>query len=120
MPTVGAGVYETRVRDDAGAFRTMYAAKFPEAVCVLHAFQEKTRATSRRDLKARAQLMRVLQKTVQDWGLSQKAAAVRLGLTQPRLNDLLRGKIDKFSLDALFYLVERVGLKVSIALRKAA
>lgn len=71
-------------------------------------------------MKARAQLMRVLQKTVRGWNISQKAAADRLGLTQPRLNDLLRGKIDKFSLDALFDLVGRVGLKVSIALRKAA
>jgi predicted XRE-type DNA-binding protein len=57
---------------------------------------------------------------VNGWDLSQKAAANRLGLTQPRLNDLLRGKIDKFSLDALFDLNGRVGLKVSIALRKAA
>lgn len=71
-------------------------------------------------MKARAQLMRVLQKTIRGWKLSQKAAADRLGLTQPRLNDLLRGKIDKFSLDALFDLTGRVGLKVSIALRKAA
>jgi predicted XRE-type DNA-binding protein len=71
-------------------------------------------------MKARAQLMRVLQKTVRGWNLSQKAAADRLGLTQPRLNDLLRGKIGKFSLDALFDLAGRVGLKVSIALRKAA
>ena len=70
--------------------------------------------------KARAQLMRALQKTVRGWNLSQKASADRLGLTQPRLNDLLRGKIDKFSLDALFDLTGRVGLKVSIALRKAA
>ena len=71
-------------------------------------------------MKARSQLITVLQKTVKEWNLSQKAAANRLGLTQPRLNDLLRGKIDKFSLDALFDLTGRVGLKVSIALRKAA
>jgi len=70
-------------------------------------------------MKARAQLMRTLQKTVNRWNLSQKASAARLGLTQPRLNDLLRGKIDKFSLDALFDLAGRVGLRVSIALRKA-
>ena len=50
-------------------------------------------------MKARAQLMRALQKMVRGWNLSQKASADRLGLTQPRLNDLLRGKIDKFSLD---------------------
>ena len=156
MPTVGSGVHEIRVRDEAGAFRLMYVAKFPEAVYVLHAFQKKTRTTARRELalardryqevlvrrksqtfasvwdaiedsknqaasmKARAQLMRVLQKTVRGWNVSQKVAADRLGLTQPRLNDLLRGKIDKFSLDALFDLAGRVGLKVSIALRKAA
>jgi predicted XRE-type DNA-binding protein len=71
-------------------------------------------------MKARAQLLRALQKAVTAWGLSQKASADRLGVTQPRLNDLLRGKIDKFSLDALFDLTGRVGLKVSIALRKAA
>jgi predicted XRE-type DNA-binding protein len=71
-------------------------------------------------MKARAQLMRALQKIVRGWNVSQKAAADRLGLTQPRLNDLLRGKIDKFSLDALFDLTGRVGLKVSISLRKAA
>ena len=71
-------------------------------------------------MKARAQLMRALQKMVGGWNVSQKASADRLGLTQPRLNDLLRGKIDKFSLDALFDLTGRVGLKVSIALRKAA
>ena len=71
-------------------------------------------------MKARAQLMRTLQKTGSSWNLSQKDSAKRLGLTQPRLNDLLRGKIDKFSLDALFDLMGRVGLKVSIALRKTA
>jgi phage-related protein len=49
-PAVGAGVREIRVRDESGAFRLMYAAKFPEAVYVLHAFQKKTRATSRKDL----------------------------------------------------------------------
>jgi predicted XRE-type DNA-binding protein len=71
-------------------------------------------------MKARAQLMRALQRTISGWDMSQKAAAERLGLTQPRLNDLLRGKIDKFSLDTLFDLTGRVGLKVSLALRKAA
>jgi predicted XRE-type DNA-binding protein len=71
-------------------------------------------------MKARAQLMRALQKTVGGWAVSQKAAAERLGITQPRLNDLLRGKIDKFSLDTLFDLTGRAGLKVSLALRKAA
>jgi predicted XRE-type DNA-binding protein len=71
-------------------------------------------------MKARAKLMRALQKAVTTWGVSQKLAADRLGVTQPRLNDLLRGKIDKFSLDALFDLAGRAGLEVSIALQTAA
>jgi len=50
MPTIGNGVHEIRVRDEAGAFRLMYVAKFPEAVYVLHAFQKKTRTTARKDL----------------------------------------------------------------------
>jgi len=40
-------LWEIRVRDESGAFRLMYVAKFPEAVYVLHAFEKKTRATSR-------------------------------------------------------------------------
>ena len=54
------------------------------------------------------------------WDVPQKAAAKRLGITPPRLNDLLRGKIDKFSLDSLFDLTGKVGLQVSMAVRKAA
>ena len=50
MPTVGSGVHEIRIRDEAGDFRLTYVAKFPEAIYVLHAFQKKTRATSRNDL----------------------------------------------------------------------
>lgn len=41
MPAVGNGVHVIRVRDESGAFRLMYVAKFPEAVYVLHAFQNK-------------------------------------------------------------------------------
>jgi predicted XRE-type DNA-binding protein len=71
-------------------------------------------------MKARAEIMRALQKVVRGWNLSQKAAAAKLGVTQPRLNDLLRGKIDKFSLDALFDLTAHAGLKISIVLKRAA
>lgn len=47
---VGAGTKEIRIRQDGGAFRVMYVAKFDEAVYVLHCFQKKTQATSRRDI----------------------------------------------------------------------
>ena len=43
-----------------------------------------------------------------------------LGITQPRLNDLLHGKINEFSLDALLILAARAGLKVRIDVRSAA
>lgn len=47
--SVGAGTREIRIRDTSGIFRVMYVAKFAEAVYVLHCFQKKTQATSRRD-----------------------------------------------------------------------
>jgi len=46
---VGAGTREIRIREASGAYRVMYVAKFEEAVYVLHCFQKKTQATSRRD-----------------------------------------------------------------------
>ena len=51
---------------------------------------------------------------------TQARAARRLGITQPRLNDLLQGKINKFSLDTLLTLGTRAGLKVKIDVRSAA
>lgn len=46
---VGRGTREIRVRDAAGIYRVMYVAKFEEAIYVLHSFQKKTEATSKRD-----------------------------------------------------------------------
>lgn len=53
-------------------------------------------------------------------GMTQQEAAKMLGLTQPRLNLLLKGKIDKFSLDALVNMLAKVGMKVKLTVRKAA
>lgn len=50
MKTVGHGVREIRVREASGAYRVIYFATFENAVYVLHAFQKKTQATSKRDL----------------------------------------------------------------------
>jgi phage-related protein len=49
MATVGKGVEELRVWDDAGTYRVIYLARLKDAVYVLHAFQKKTRATSKQD-----------------------------------------------------------------------
>jgi len=51
MPTIGQGAREIRIRDDSGAFRVIYVAKFAEAVYVLHCFQKKTEKTSKTDLE---------------------------------------------------------------------
>jgi predicted XRE-type DNA-binding protein len=53
-------------------------------------------------------------------GLPQEEAAKRLHLTRPRLSDLLRGKIDKFSLDALVNIATAAGYALHIELREAA
>jgi phage-related protein len=50
MPTVGPGVQEIRVRDERGAFRVFYVAKFEEAVYVLHVFQKRSQKTACADL----------------------------------------------------------------------
>ena len=50
MPSIGKGVEEIRVRDDSGIYRVIYTARFADAVYVLHAFQKKTQATSKRDI----------------------------------------------------------------------
>lgn len=46
---VGSGTREIRIRENSGIYRVIYIAKFEEAVYVLHCFQKKTQATSRRD-----------------------------------------------------------------------
>lgn len=51
MVAVGNGVEELRVWDDAGTYRVIYLARLKEAVVVLHAFQKKTRTTSKQDIE---------------------------------------------------------------------
>jgi len=51
MPSVGKGVEEIRVTEESRAYRVIYVARRAEAVYVLHAFQKKTQATSRRDIE---------------------------------------------------------------------
>jgi predicted XRE-type DNA-binding protein len=70
-------------------------------------------------MKARSELMSALQDKVESMGITQTNAAKMLGVTQPRLNDLLRGRINCFSLDALFDLASRAGFSIQIFLRTA-
>lgn len=72
------------------------------------------------NMKARSSLMMAIEQAVRDWRVTQAAAAKRLGLTQPRLNDLLRGRINKFSLDALMTIAAKAGLKVEVQVVRPA
>jgi phage-related protein len=51
MPSIGKGVEEIRVWDESGTYRVIYTARLVDAVYVLHCFQKKTQATSRRDIE---------------------------------------------------------------------
>ena len=66
------------------------------------------------NMRLRSKLLRELCLTIRSWELSQKDAACRLGISQPRLNDVLTGKIDKLSLDALVNLSAAAQMDVDI------
>lgn len=72
------------------------------------------------NLKLRAELMMCIEDYYRKSGMTQSQAAAALGLTQPRLNALLKGRIGLFSLDALVNLASRAGLNVRLVVRKAA
>ena len=66
------------------------------------------------NLKIRADLMIELTKLIEDRELTQSAAAKLLGVTQPRISDLMRGKIDRFSVDGLIEMLGHAGASVSV------
>ena len=70
------------------------------------------------NLMLRAQLMTRVRDAAR--GASQREAAKRFGIAQPRLNDVLRGRIDKFSLDALVNMLAHAGMRVELRVKKAA
>jgi predicted XRE-type DNA-binding protein len=72
------------------------------------------------NLKLRAELMMRIEDCCQESGAPQAVIAEVLGLTTPRLNALLKGKIGLFSLDALVNIATRAGLSVRLLVKKAA
>lgn len=72
------------------------------------------------NLRVRSQLMRAIRRVVKTWDVSQKEAAQRLHITQPRLNDLLKGKIEKFSLDALVNMLASADLELKVRISNKA
>ena len=59
-------------------------------------------------------------KVVRARGWTQTEAARRCGISQPRMNDLLHGRVSRFSLDALVIIAASLGRRVQVSLKKAA
>jgi predicted XRE-type DNA-binding protein len=71
------------------------------------------------NLKVRADLMIELIRIVRSRRLTQAAASKLLGVSQPRVSDLMTGKIDRFSIDALVEMLSRAGRRVEIATKSS-
>lgn len=71
------------------------------------------------NLSLRSDLMDKITKILKENGWTQAEAAVRCGVTQPRINDLLRGRISRFSLDALVNIASALGRRVTVNLDAA-
>lgn len=67
-------------------------------------------------MRAKAELMRALEQTIRQRGMTQQDAAALFGVTQPRISDLMRGKINLFSLDALIDMAATAGLSPHIVI----
>lgn len=71
------------------------------------------------NLRVRSELMDKITAVIQESGWTQTAAAKHCGVTQPRINDLLRGRISRFSLDALVNIAAALGKQVHIEFEAA-
>ncbi len=71
------------------------------------------------NLRARAELMRQIAAIIKDNEWKQAEAAQHCGVTQPRVNDLLRGRVSRFSLDALVNIATALGRRVHLELELA-
>jgi predicted XRE-type DNA-binding protein len=72
------------------------------------------------NMKLRSFLMLSLKQHIEREGLNQSEAAKLFGVTQPRISDLLRGKIDLFAIDTLVNMLASAGLHVEIRIATAA
>jgi predicted XRE-type DNA-binding protein len=72
------------------------------------------------NLKLRSSLMLALMRHMKSQGLTQTQAAALFGVTQPRISNLIHGKIDLFSLDRLVKMAATAGLRVTMQIKKAA
>jgi len=71
------------------------------------------------NLRARSELMSQIEAIIKQQAWTQAEAARRCGISQPRINELMRGRISKFSLDALVKIATALGRKVRIEIEAA-
>ncbi len=72
------------------------------------------------NLRIRSAMMRALVTYIRENGFTQASAAKLLGVSQPRVSDLMRGKIHLFSIDNLVILLAAAGLRVDVRVKRAA
>ncbi len=72
------------------------------------------------NLLLRTDLVVHIRKVIEKLGLTQAEAAKRAGITQPRMNDLVKGRTQKFTLDALVNVAASLGYSVKLSLKKTA
>ena len=72
------------------------------------------------NMKLRSRLMIILKDHIKAQGWTQAEAAKRLNVTQPRISDLMRGKIDLFGLDSLVTMLRAAGLRLEFRVKQAA
>ncbi len=72
------------------------------------------------NMKLRSTLIMAIKSHITETGISQAEAAKLLGVTQPRISDLMRGKINLFGLDALVNMAAAAGLHIEMRISEAA
>lgn len=80
----------------------------------------ETSSAKAENMKLRSSLMLALQQHIEGEGLTQVQAAKLLGVTQPRVSNLLRGKIELFAIDTLIEMLAAAGLRVTFQITQAA
>lgn len=108
MKTVGQSVKEIRIQN-------MSTQKFSSVWDAIENTQEEAE-----NMKLRSVLMMAIKNHITHTGMNQAEAAKLLGVTQPRVSDLMRGKINLFSLDALVNMTTAVGLRIEMRVFEAA
>jgi predicted XRE-type DNA-binding protein len=72
------------------------------------------------NMKLRSALMIALKTHIEQQNWTQAEAATRIGVTQPRISDLMRGKIDLFGLDSLVTMAAGLGMHIELKIAHAA